>query len=70
MKLMLTWAKTDLAEIAAANPSLLSMGGEVEPDVSPEALARALANDGLTAAQIAEQLGKPLVLVNKWVGGA
>jgi hypothetical protein len=71
MKLMLTWAKTDLAEIAAANPSLLSMGGEVEPDVSPETLARALAASGsLTAAQIAEQLGKPLVLVNKWVGGA
>lgn len=40
---------------------------EVTSNKSPEALARSLAADGLTAAQIAEQLGKPLVLVNKWV---
>jgi hypothetical protein len=47
---------------------------EVEDEVisnkSPEALARSLAADGVTAAQIAEQLGKPLVLVTKWIGGA
>ena len=39
--------------------------GNIDP--TPEGIAREMAQNGVTPEQIAEQLGKPLVLVNKWL---
>lgn len=65
MKLMLMWAKTDLAKIASSNPALLTTSGEVQ--VNPASLARELSQAGIAPEQIAAQLGKPVVLINKWL---
>lgn len=70
MQLMLLWAKQSLAEVAAANPAILNATGEVQVDLNPDGLARQLAEQGMLAEQIAEQLHKPLALVQRWLAPA
>lgn len=70
MRLMLAWAQKELADVAVANPSLLSTDGNIKVDVSEGGLVRQLAEAGLSAEQIAAQLGKPLPLVQRLLAAA
>lgn len=70
LRLMLAWAQKELADIATANPALLSSDGNIKVDVSEGGLVRQLAEAGLSAEQIAEQLKKPLPLVQRLLAAA
>lgn len=69
LELMVLQTKEALAEKAVASAPLLAEQEVIE--VTPEATARHLYDDGngLSPAAIAEQLKKPLPLVNMWLRG-